>query len=206
MLNIEVGAECQEPQASRVAQWWRILLPLQKTQEIKVWSLGWEAPLGEGNVNPLQYSCLRNPMDRGVWRATVHKVQSVRHDWARVSVYLSICLSNMRTTSWPPFWQRQPLHSAILGRGDSASESRWLLPGAEWWACCPPATRDSQHAAQQGWLLHTCPSLFFQEIRRCHHTSVLWASTHSSQGFLFPSQCNRKYHFLASFLFGSKQR
>ena len=26
---------------------------------------------GEGNVNPLQYSCLENPMDRGAWRATV---------------------------------------------------------------------------------------------------------------------------------------
>ena len=29
---------------------------------------------GEGNVNPLQYSCLGNSMDRGVWGATVHGV------------------------------------------------------------------------------------------------------------------------------------
>ena len=29
---------------------------------------------GEGNGNPLQYSCLGNPMDRGVWRAIVHDV------------------------------------------------------------------------------------------------------------------------------------
>ena len=29
---------------------------------------------GEGNGNPLQYSCLRNPMDRGAWRAIVHGV------------------------------------------------------------------------------------------------------------------------------------
>ena len=28
----------------------------------------------EGNDNPLQYSCLENPMDRGAWRATVHGV------------------------------------------------------------------------------------------------------------------------------------
>ena len=27
---------------------------------------------GEGNGNPLQYSCLRNPMDRGAWWAAVH--------------------------------------------------------------------------------------------------------------------------------------
>ena len=35
---------------------------------------------GEGNGNPLQYSCLENPMDRGAWRATVHRVARVRHD------------------------------------------------------------------------------------------------------------------------------
>ena len=29
---------------------------------------------GEGNGNPLQYSCLENPVDRGAWRATVHGV------------------------------------------------------------------------------------------------------------------------------------
>ena len=29
---------------------------------------------GGGNVNPLQYSCLGKPMDRGAWRATVHGV------------------------------------------------------------------------------------------------------------------------------------
>ena len=29
---------------------------------------------GEGNGNPLQYSCLENPMDRGAWQAIVHGV------------------------------------------------------------------------------------------------------------------------------------
>ena len=29
---------------------------------------------GEGNGNPLQYSCLGNPMDKGAWQATVHGV------------------------------------------------------------------------------------------------------------------------------------
>ena len=29
---------------------------------------------GEGNDNPLQYSCLENPMDRGAWQATVNEV------------------------------------------------------------------------------------------------------------------------------------
>ena len=33
---------------------------------------------GEGNGNPLQYSCLGNPMDRGAWQATVHRVAESR--------------------------------------------------------------------------------------------------------------------------------
>ena len=31
-------------------------------------------PPGEGHSNPLQYSCLENPMDRGVWWAMVYRV------------------------------------------------------------------------------------------------------------------------------------
>ena len=41
---------------------------------------------GEGNGNPLQYSCLGNPMDRGAWEAIVHgvtKSQAWPGDWAR---------------------------------------------------------------------------------------------------------------------------
>ena len=38
---------------------------------------------GEGNGNPLQYSCLENPMDRGAWQATVHGVTRVRHNLAK---------------------------------------------------------------------------------------------------------------------------
>ena len=35
---------------------------------------GWRRSPGEGHDNPLQYSCLENPMDRGAWRPTVHGV------------------------------------------------------------------------------------------------------------------------------------
>ena len=33
---------------------------------------------GEGNGNPVHYSCLENPMDRGAWQATVHGITKVR--------------------------------------------------------------------------------------------------------------------------------
>ena len=36
--------------------------------------------LGGGHGNPLQYSCLENPMDRGAWRATVQGSQRVGHN------------------------------------------------------------------------------------------------------------------------------
>ena len=42
----------------------------------------WRRSPGEGNGNPLQHSCLENPIDRGVWQATVPGVTRVRHDLA----------------------------------------------------------------------------------------------------------------------------
>ena len=35
---------------------------------------GWGRPPGGKNGNPLQYSCLENPMDSGAWWATVHRI------------------------------------------------------------------------------------------------------------------------------------
>ena len=36
--------------------------------------------LGEGNGNPLQYCCLENPLDRGDWHTTGHRVHRVGRD------------------------------------------------------------------------------------------------------------------------------
>ena len=41
---------------------------------------GWGRCPGEGNANSLQYSCVENPMHRGVWWATVQGSQSVGCD------------------------------------------------------------------------------------------------------------------------------
>ena len=43
---------------------------IQETQETQVQSLGQENFPEGGNGNPLCYSCLKNPMDRGAWQAT----------------------------------------------------------------------------------------------------------------------------------------
>ena len=54
------------------AQWVKNTLATQKTQETHVRSLDRKDP-GGGNGNPLQYSCLENPMDRVTWWAIVQK-------------------------------------------------------------------------------------------------------------------------------------
>ena len=51
---------------------------MQETQETWVQSLDWEDSLEEENGNPLQYSCLKNAMDRGAWWATVQRVTKIQ--------------------------------------------------------------------------------------------------------------------------------
>ena len=62
--------------------WFLTVMNLLAMQVIQVQSLGWKDPLEKGNGNPFQYSCLGNPMDRGVWQATVRGVARVRHELA----------------------------------------------------------------------------------------------------------------------------
>ena len=57
---------------------------MQETQEAQVPSLGQENPLEEKNGNPLQYSCLGNPIGREAWRAIVH---GVTKSWMRLSTH-----------------------------------------------------------------------------------------------------------------------
>ena len=58
---------------------------------------GLERSSGEGNGNPLQYSCLENSMDGGAWQATVH---GVAESQTRLSDFTSTCLpvGTMRET------------------------------------------------------------------------------------------------------------
>ena len=43
---------------------------------------------GEDNSNPLQYSCLENPMDRGAWWATVHAI-TIFYIYTHIYIYYS---------------------------------------------------------------------------------------------------------------------
>ena len=48
---------------------------------------GWGRSPGGGHGNPLQFSCLESPMDRGAWRPTVHKVAKSRTQLKRLSTH-----------------------------------------------------------------------------------------------------------------------
>ena len=59
---------------------------------------GSERSSGGGHGNPLQYSCLENPKDRGDWRATVHRVTKTRR-WLKqlISLFLSLSHTHIHT-------------------------------------------------------------------------------------------------------------
>ena len=54
---------------------------------------------GEGNGNPLQYSCLENPMDRGAWWATVHGVAKSQ---TRLNNFISFFFFYVNSCKWMP--------------------------------------------------------------------------------------------------------
>ena len=57
---------------------------------------------GEGNGNPLQYSCLENPMDGGVWWVTVHGAAKSRTRLSDFTFFLSFRLWETSQTSEEP--------------------------------------------------------------------------------------------------------
>ena len=78
--------------ASQVAQWVKNPSAMQETQEVWVWPLGQEDHLEKEMATQIQYFCLENPMDRGAWWATVHRVAK-RHDWATNAHRVLFCKS-----------------------------------------------------------------------------------------------------------------
>ena len=56
---------------------------------------------GEENGNPLQYSCLENPMDRGPWRATVHGVTKSQTRLKQLSTHAYITLRVIKRRKQP---------------------------------------------------------------------------------------------------------
>ena len=62
---------------------------------------------GVGHSTPLQYSRLENPMHRGAWWATVHRVMKVRHNWSGLAL---MCLANNSQSDPSDNWIIQGRH------------------------------------------------------------------------------------------------
>ena len=78
---------------------------------------------GEGNGNPLQYSCLESPTDRGAWWAAVHGVAKSR---TRLSDFTF-------TFHFHALEKEMATHSSVLA---------WRIPGmGAWWAAVSGVTQ-----------------------------------------------------------------
>ena len=90
---------------------------------------------GEGHSNPLQYSCLENPVDRGAWRAMIHRVTKSRARLKQLSmhakhVWRHICVIKA-LGPWMPRWCWQYSDLLVdrfpLCRQDQPSAGRGIL-------------------------------------------------------------------------------
>ena len=70
---------------------------------------------GEGYGNPLQYSCLENPMDGGAWQTTVH---GVTKSWPQLSDFTFTFLTHSRCG-----WQPQQRSGQCPGMSEARSEA-----------------------------------------------------------------------------------
>ena len=116
-----------------------------KGQHIRQKSEGPNAYSGEGNGNPLQYSCLENPMDREAWWAVVHGVAKSRtrlSDFAftfhfhalekEMATHQCSCLENPRDRGawWAAIYGVAQSRTGLkrLSSSSSSSSSDWLGP------------------------------------------------------------------------------
>ena len=83
-----------------LSRWWRIHLPTQKMQEMRVWSLGQEDTLEEEMATHPNILACKISMDRGAWRLHSMKLQTVWHNWG--CEHRSWGTNRVRTQIQPP--------------------------------------------------------------------------------------------------------
>ena len=88
---------------------------------------------GEGIGNPLHHSCLENPMDRGAWRATVHKVTKSRTQMKRLSTHTGPSVSSLILLEDVGIWQQRLPPSMFCNhrlcklKGKRGMEQEWAI-------------------------------------------------------------------------------
>ena len=105
----------------------------------------------EGNGTPLQYSCLENPMDGGVWWAAVHGVPK---SWTQ--------LSDFTFTHWRRQWQPTPvfLPGESQGRGSLVGCRLWGCTVGHDWSDLAAAAAAAWHGLRNCWAWNDPSSTF----------------------------------------------
>ena len=94
---------------------------------------------GGGHSNPLQYSCLENPMDRGAWRATDHGVA----EWDTAKQLTHYCMRQFQNKC--PCFLLSPLPSTHqMGISGAAAGRCFFLPGTANCGNTPPCPRKAE--------------------------------------------------------------
>ena len=133
------------------------------------------AGTGEGNGNPLQYSCLENSMDRKAWWATVHGVAKSRtplSDWARTFHFqretltvLTLCFRAESLSGWGWWmvrtWYTQhpgsvPLSENLVVEPQEGWKWKWKLISRVWllatsWTAAYQAFLSMEFSRQEYW-------------------------------------------------------
>ena len=87
----------------------------------------WVRSPGGGHSNPLQYSCLENPTDRGAWWATVHKVakcQTRLSDLAYTHAHEDYSLEDSLSGNWGNAPEKHRFGSSVLSEQRTSNTSR----------------------------------------------------------------------------------
>ena len=92
--------------------------PLREVHRNKMTCTKVVRPFREGNGKPLQYSCLENPMDGGVWWAPFYGVAKSRCDWAT-------SFSLFTFTQWRRKWQPTPVFLPGESQGQQSLVDDW---------------------------------------------------------------------------------
>ena len=139
---------------------------------------------GEGNGNPLQYYCLKNPMDRGAWWATVHGVAKRRKQlsnftslWASLVAQRLKHLPAMQETWVQSSGQEDPLEKKME---TNSSILAWRIPWTE-----EPGGLQSTGSQRAGhdWAIYRFSTRYIKHVTlRCQLRnslgSVFWPQDH----------------------------
>ena len=106
---------------------------LLATQETRVLSLSQEAPLEKGMGNPLQYSCLETPMDRGARQYSPWGGREVDTTEQLARLFVCLCLVAIVAGALPLWWT----HSLVLALGLSSCGADSRGSGLSSCGCSP---------------------------------------------------------------------